>query len=82
MWTHQYDLQYLPTWLGWKMTRGFNDEVKSLLTFNNPDIFHRGFVRKQQTGGIEKSAEEISECHGIVTIYFESFTTGNIKFVM
>ena len=30
-----------------KMTQGFNEDVKSLITLNNPDILHMGIVQNQ-----------------------------------
>ena len=31
------------------MTQGFNEGVKSLTTFNNPDTPHKGIIRNQET---------------------------------
>ena len=31
------------------MTQGFNEDVKSLMTFNTPDTLHKGIVRNQET---------------------------------
>ena len=35
-----------------KMAKGFNEDVKSLITFNSPSIPHKGIVRNQQTDAI------------------------------
>ena len=46
---HQYNPEYLSTWPDFKITQGFDDEIKSLMTSNTPDTPHKWAVHKQET---------------------------------
>ena len=47
-WHHQYNRQDFSTVSDWKMTEGFNDDMKLLTIFNTPDTLHKGIVSNQE----------------------------------
>ena len=45
-WSYQYDPQYFSSKPGFKNGSRFNDEIKTLINFNNPTIIHTEAVKK------------------------------------
>ena len=50
------NLEISQSYLIKKLIQGFNNDVKSRMTFNNPVTQHKGIVRKQEIG------TKISKC--------------------
>ena len=58
------------------MTQVFNKDVKSLKTFNNPDIPYKGILNRHKN--IIQCTEEIQEWHSITTIPCEALAIRTI----